>query len=260
MTDDSATSAHHAAKTAYFNLGLNPAAVTSGISKAYFDALAPSVGSLVGPTFAASTMNIGSIIAQSIDTRSIRSLIAASSPSSIIARQLAQSYESFGKQFAPSIAQMYPVLQMAGLMGSDVELQKTISLLTSSVAQSIDTSFARNLLSQASTLRDELESDDFDDITADFFDQQPEVAASIEQLPFLVTLSTAERRLIVWFIGTIVAIYVTMGVVNISLDSEEFDALLGGLGIAGPASGVVAGKVTGKLLDKLPQAESIRRA
>ncbi|WP_168223525.1 hypothetical protein [Pseudarthrobacter sp. NIBRBAC000502772] len=51
------------------------------------------------------------------------------------------------------------------------------------------------------------------------------------------------------------AIYVTMGVVTISLDSEEFGQLLSGLGIAGPAAGVAAGKMTGKLLDKLPQQQ-----
>ncbi|UKA60410.1 hypothetical protein [Arthrobacter sp. FW306-2-2C-D06B] len=128
--------------------------------------------------------------------------------------------------------------------------------MTSSVVQSIDTSFVETLLSQASKLRDELESDEFVDITADLCEQQPEVAGSVEQLPYLITLSAAERKLVVWFIGTIVAIYVTMGVVNISLDSTEFGALLSGLGISGPTAGIAAGKVMGKLVDKLPQDEA----
>ncbi|WP_160665126.1 hypothetical protein [Pseudarthrobacter sp. ATCC 49987] len=257
MTDDGATSAHHAAKTAYLNLGLDTAAVTSGISKALLDAWSPSTNSLIGPMFADSTKGIGSMIAQSFDTSGISKLIAGMVQSPSISKQLVDSYASFGQLAQPGLSQIYPALQMAGFFSGGTELQKSVAAVSGFLAQSIDTrSFAQSLLSQATSLRSELVDQDFDDITADFLEQQPEVAAAIQDQPFLIDLSPAERKLIVWFIGTIVAIYVTMGVVNISLDSEEFGQLLSGLGIAGPASGVAAGKVTSKLLDKLPKASA----
>lgn len=256
MTDDNAASMQQALKNSQLNLGLDLSAATNmGISKAYFDALAPSVSSLVGPMFASSSLNIGSIIAQSIDTSGISKLISGMVESTAISQHLADTYASLTQHLYPSLSDLYPSLEMAGVLGgSNVELQETISSLTSSVAQSIDTSFARSLLSQASALRDELDRQAFDEDIWAFHEAPLEDPEPIEGLIFPVALSPAERQLVVWFIGTIVAIYVTMGVANISLDSEELGALLSGLGIAGPSAGVVAGKVTGKLLDKLPEA------
>jgi hypothetical protein len=255
MTDQGAFNAHHALTSATLNLGVDTTALTSGISKAFFDSWAPSTNALIGPMFAESTKGISFMIAQSFGASGISKLIAGMVQSPSTSKQLVDSYASFGQLTQPALTQIYPALQMAGFFSGGTELQKSVAAVSGFVAQSIDTrSFAQTLLSQATSLRSELVDKDVDDITADFLEQQPEVVAAIEHQPFLIDLSPAERKLIVWFIGTIVAIYVTMGVVNITLDSQEFGALISGLGIAVPVAGVAAG-VTGKLLDKLPQAD-----
>jgi hypothetical protein len=148
-----------------------------------------------------------------------------------------------------------PSLDMGNLFEADLAFENALAALGASVASSIDTGYVQDLIGLADVFRSEIEALDIDERAAELFTAHPGLAESIEQQSFLINLSPAERKLIVWFIGTIVAIYVTMGVANISLDSEELGALLSGLGIAGPPAGVVAGKVTGKLLDKLPQAD-----
>lgn len=139
---------------------------------------------------------------------------------------------------------------------SDRVFENALASLGASVASSIEVSNVQDLIDQAPAFRAEMDAFDIDDRSAELFTAHPGLAASIAQQSFLINLSPADRKLIVWFIGTVVAAYVTMGVVNVSLDREEFGQLLSGLGIAGPAAGIAAGKVTGKLLDKWPQSDS----
>jgi hypothetical protein len=155
-----------------------------------------------------------------------------------------------------------PIMDLDATIGlgnfwkSDKVFADAMATLGASVASSMDTSYVQDLIDQADAFAADIAAFDIDDRSAELFSAHPDLVESIEQQPFLINLSPADRKLIVWFIGTIVAIYVTMSVANISLDSDELDALLSGLGIAGPAAGVAAGKLTGKLLDKLPQADS----
>jgi hypothetical protein len=67
----------------------------------------------------------------------------------------------------------------------------------------------------------------------------------------LVSPSPENRRLVIWFIRIAVTLHVTCLILNISMDNAELAAVIGAVGISGPAAGGAAAKGA-KYLGKIP--------
>lgn len=221
-----------------------------------FESMRPSLVSLLGPQFTNVTAGLGSLVLKQIDMSGISKMLADIAPSTRISKMIAEQYAPNVNGIGLALAQMHRV-QLEAVV-QNVDLKKAIESFNRSFMQSVSTPSVSALLSQATALQDILEDQpDVEQFAAEFLEEQPALAASIEELPFLVTLSSMDRKLIVWFITVVVSIYVTMGLVTIGTDNPELHALLGDLGVgSGIAAGAVVGKGTKKLLDKLPAAEN----
>lgn len=213
-----------------------------------FSKMFPDFNKMLGPLYEDATKNVAATIAESFKPMlnpGLEKIFAQAANTSIMARQVTAAHTDLMKQ-------LYPSLNVAKIMGIDSELQKSIQAMASAVTGSIDASFANTLLEKSYSLRDELAEQDADTLADEFFEAQPELAESIEQLPFLFNFTSSERHQIVWFVRITVALYVTCLILNVSLESPEMAAAIGALGVSGPAAGAVAGKATRKILDKLP--------
>lgn len=144
------------------------------------------------------------------------------------------------------------------MLGFDDQFQKSITAATSSLVSTIDTSGLQGILATASAFRDELGEQDLDELTDEFFENHPDLAASLEQSPALYALSKSDRRFIVWFVGIIVTLYVGNALLHIGTDYPEVKAMIDAFGLdagGGLPAGWAAAKLMDKALDKLPQEE-----
>lgn len=164
-----------------------------------------------------------------------------------MAKSILTSHTEMMRGFYPSVN------VMKGLFAND-HLHSSLAALTKSVVTSIDTAHLSDILASASTLRDDLADEDLEEATEEFFENHPELAESIEELPALYALSKADRLLVIWFVRIYVTMTFTCIMLNISVEYPELDALIDALGISGGlAAGKKAGELTAKTLDKLPQ-------
>lgn len=151
---------------------------------------------------------------------------------------------------------LYPSINIAAGLALQEQFQSPIAALTKSLAASIDTSYINGVLADAIKFRAGLAEQDLDDLTDDFFENHPELAESIEELPALYALSKADRTVAVWFVRFAVMMAVTCVILNINTEYPELEKIIGALGLSGGwEAGKKAGEFTGKALDNLPQAE-----
>lgn len=219
-----------------------------------FESMAPSLTTLMGSHFTDVTSSLGSLVLKQFDTSHV-SMIATEMASSLsVSKLVADHYAANVGSIGQALAQLYRT--EFNMMSQSVDLKKMMEAVSRSFEQSAGLPSVISLLSQAASLQGILEDQpDVERFSADFLEEQPELAEAIEELPVLVNLSSAERKLIVWFVGVVVSIYVTLGLVTINGENPDLHSILGDLGIAGPAAGIAVGKGTKKLLDKLPPVE-----
>lgn len=153
---------------------------------------------------------------------------------------------------------LYPSLNFLASSGLlQEQFQVPMTALTKSLAASVDTSYIHSVLADAIKFRAELAEQDLDDLTDDFFDNHPDLAESIEELPALYALSKTDRTAAIWFVRLAVMMAVTCVVLNINTDYPELEKIIAALGIGGGwEAGKKAGQATEKTLDKLPQKEA----
>lgn len=216
----------------------------------------PSLTTLMGRQFTDTTANLGSLVLKQMNLSGISKMFSDMASTVSISKMIAEYYASNVGSIGQALAAMHR--SQSDAMFQSVDIQKAMANFSRAFTQSVETANVSSLLRQASSLQGAFDDHpDIEHFAAVFLEEQPELAASIEQLPFLITLSTMDRKLIVWFIAIVVSIYVTMGLVTIGTDNPELHSLLGDLGIgSGMAAGAVAGRGTKKLLDRLPEAEN----
>lgn len=213
-----------------------------------FESMSPSLTGLMGQQFTNTTQNLGSLVLKQIDLTGISKMVADMAPAFSISKMMAEQYSSIGL-IGQALAQMHKVQFDA--VYQNLELQKAMASFTRSFTHSVSSPNVSALLSQAASLQGILDDKpDVNEFAAEFFEEQPELAESIEQLPFLVTLSSKDRKLIVWFFSVVVAIYVTMGLSALNSSSPDIHSILSDFGISGMGVGTVAGAVTKVALDK----------
>lgn len=169
----------------------------------------------------------------------------------------ASGVHNIAKVFMDSHTEMmrglYPSFNVISSLGLNEQLQSLIAELTKSLAAAIDTSYLNSILASAGTFRDELADQDLEELTDDFFENHPDLAESIEEIPALYTLSKADRTLVIWFVRLCVTMSFTCIMLNLSVENQELDAIIDALGISGGwAAGKKAGELTGKALERLP--------
>ncbi|NHW45948.1 hypothetical protein HAV21_03425 [Paenarthrobacter sp. MSM-2-10-13] len=172
----------------------------------------------------------------------------------------ASGVNNVAKMFLDSHTQMmrglYPSLNIMAGLGLQEQFQLPVAALAKSLAASIDTSYINGVLADAIKFRAEVAEQDLDDLTDDFFENHPDLAESIEELPALYALSKADRTVVVWFVRFAVMMAVTCVILNINTEYPDLEKIVAALGLSGGwEAGKKAGEVTGKALDKLPQAE-----
>jgi len=153
-----------------------------------------------------------------------------------------------------------PLLALASLPNmsnfyTSAQIGDSLAAIGAAVASSFGTMPAEDLVEQAGTFRAELDASDVDDHASELFQTHPELADSIEQLPMLVSLSPENRKLVIWFIRIAVTLYVTCLILDISMDNAELAAVIGAVGLSGPAAGAAVSTGTKYLLDKIPGAD-----
>lgn len=215
-------------------------------------AVMPDYGKIMAPAMT----EISKILANTVTVAypknhldSILKMVVQSSGIEVVAKAVLASNAEMMRGFYPSVN------VMSGLFGND-QLRLPLAALTKSVVTSIDTSYLSDILATAATFSEELAEQDVDELTDEFFENHPELAESIEELPALYTLSAADRLQVIWFVRICVLMSVTCVMLNISVEHPELDSIIDALGISGGlAAGKKAGDLTGKALDKLPQAK-----
>lgn len=136
---------------------------------------------------------------------------------------------------------------------SSAQVGDSLAAIGAAVGSSFSTMTTQELVEHADTFRAEVDASDVDERASELFDTHPELADSIDQLPMLVSLSPENRRSVIWFIRIAVTLYVTCIILDISMDNAELAAVIGAVGISGPAAGGAAGKGAKYLLEKLPE-------
>jgi hypothetical protein len=172
----------------------------------------------------------------------------------------ASGVNSVAKMFLDSHMQMmrglYPSLNMVAGLGLQEQFQLPVAALTKSLAASIDISDINGVLADAIKCRAGLAEQDLDDLTDDFFENHPDLAESIEELPALYALSKADRTVVIWFVRFAVMMAVTCVILNLNTEYPDLEKIIAALGLSGGwEAGKKAGEFTGKALDNLPQAE-----
>lgn len=155
---------------------------------------------------------------------------------------------------------MFPSMHVIAGLGLADQMQSSIGAITKSLAASVDTSHINSILANAATFKDRLAEEDCDELTGEFFDCHPDLTTKLEELPALYALSKADRRLIVWFVGVIVTLYVGNALMHIGTDFPEVKDIFDAFGLdlgGGAAAGGSAAALTNKVLDKLPQEDAL---
>lgn len=128
--------------------------------------------------------------------------------------------------------------------------------VTESILATIKPLSISDILDQAEAFRSEIDDEELAILTDEFFQQQPELATAISELPILVTISRAERLAIIWFVRIAVTLYVAGYLFNLSSENPTLFTILAVLGVGtGTDPGKLAGKATEKLLNVIPSAE-----
>ena len=143
-------------------------------------------------------------------------------------------------------------LDMGSLFKNDMAFENSLAALGATMASSMDSVFVQDLIDQADVFKAEIEALDIDDRADELFHAHPALAESIEQLPMLVSLSQENRNLVIWFVRIAVTLYVTCLILNVSMENPDLAAIVGAVGLSGPAAGVAAGKGAKYVLDKIP--------
>lgn len=220
---------------------------------ALLESMSPTLTGIMGQPFINVTQSIGAIVLKEIDLSGISKLIAGMTQTPSFSKMIAEQYASVGA-IGQALASIHKVQFES--MYQNVDLQKAMTAFSGSFTQSVSSQNVNALLSQATSLQSILEDKpDVDEFAKEFFEEQPELAQSIEQMPFLIALSSTDRKLIIWFFTVVVAIYVTVGIIDITLDNPALGLTLGALGLSGPGVGKQAAKATKKLLDRIPPTE-----
>lgn len=173
--------------------------------------------------------------------------------SSVILR--ASVYDSY----AEMMQGITPTLQSFAQRHIVPDIQASMAAMTSSIAEAIDTSEIQTLLATASAFTADLSDQELDERVEEFFESYPDLVGSIEQSPALYAMPTADRRLVVWFVGIIVTLYVGTTLLQIGIDNPELKAFIDAFGLdlgGGVPAGISAGAATNKILKKLPQKDS----
>jgi hypothetical protein len=200
-------------------------------------------------------------------SKSVASFVAATYPNQMTGIQKmivdASGVNNISKMFMDShdkmLRGMFPPMNVIAGLGLTDPLQSSIGALTKSLATSIDTSYVNSILANAATFRDRLAEEDYEELAGEFFENQPDLAQSIAESPALHALSTSDRRLIVWFVGIIVTLYVGNALLHIGTDFPEVKAMIDAFGLdagGGVPAGLAAAKATDMALERLPQEEA----
>ncbi|WP_394525614.1 hypothetical protein [Paenarthrobacter nicotinovorans] len=235
---------------------------TSFMNKSLFpdyDALIPDMNKLAPSFLTDSTMDrmtelakkMLEVVAPTFMTQNLdpmQKLAAQTTGIERFARQLSDNQAAITKMLDPSLSAFK-------VMSYDGRFQTSLAAMSSSFATSIDTSRIQDILASASTLMEGLTDEDLEEID-DFFESQPDLAETVEELPVLYTLSKTDRALFILFVRVCVTMAVACIMLNIEAELPEVQRLIDAfVGIGGWAVGKKAGEITGKVLDKLPQAE-----
>lgn len=167
--------------------------------------------------------------------------------------------DSVYDSYAEMMRGLTPALQGFAQATVVPEIQASMSAMASSLTAAIDTARIQDILASASALRKGFADQDLDELTDEFFENNPDFAESIEKSPALYALSKADRRLIVWLVGIIVTLYVATTLLNIGTDNPGLKAFVDAFGLdfgGGVPAGITAAAATNKALSKLPQEEA----
>jgi hypothetical protein len=175
----------------------------------------------------------------------------------------ASGVNSISKMFTDShdkmVRGMFPSMNIIAELGFVDQMHSSIGAITKSLALSVDTSNINSILANAATFRERLAEENYDELTDEFFENHRDLTATLEKSPALFALSIPDRRLIVWFVGVIVTLYVGTALLHLATDFPEVKAMIDAFGLdagGGLPAGLAAAKLTDKALDKLPQEES----
>ncbi|MFF1880067.1 hypothetical protein ACFVVC_01195 [Pseudarthrobacter sp. NPDC058196] len=219
-----------------------------------YDSMQPSLTALLGQQFTNSTSNIGSLVLQQFNTPRFASLVGDIAPTSNISKMISDHFESRVGSLGKALAELHRT-QFEDMF-QRAEFQSAMLGFSQAFTESVSSTSVSSLLSQAASLQGFIEDrPDVDNFAAEFLDDQPVLTESIERLPFLSGLTISDQQLLVWFIGVVVAIYMTWGILIVSADSPELAMVLSALGVSGPQAGKAAAATAKKLLDKLPEAD-----
>lgn len=121
-------------------------------------------------------------------------------------RSFVDAYVGIVRRASPTI------VATANFLDND-QLQASLGTIAATMAEVLKTRRISDVLSEASRLREQLADEDLGNLAGEFLQGHPDIAASIDGLPMIANLAQSDRKLVVWFIGTVVAIYATMGIV-----------------------------------------------
>lgn len=218
-------------------------------------ALGPHVFTTVAPALLEFSKNMASVLPDTLPVDQLAGnlqVLVRAPGMDIVRKSLLASH-------AESLKGLYSSLDVVALSALLPQLQESLSIFAKNVAASVATSQVQSVLADATSLREKLGEQDVDELTDQFFASHPHLAESIEESPALYALSGADRRLIVWFIGIMVTLYVGSTLLNIGTENPELKAIIDAFGLdfgGGAPAGWAALKFADKALEKLPQEES----
>jgi hypothetical protein len=217
--------------------------------------LMPDYGKLMEPLALQLSRNVAGFMAAAYpmeQLNSIQKMIIDASGVNSISKMFMHSHDKM-------LRGMFPPMNVITGLGLTDPLQSSIGAITKSLATSLDTSYLNSILADAVKFSAQLPDQDFEELSEEFFENQPDLVKSIEAIPALQVPSTSDRRLIVWFVGIIVTLYVGNALLHVGTDFPEVKAMIDAFGLdagGGVPAGLAAAAATNKALEKLSQQES----
>ncbi|MFJ6416501.1 hypothetical protein [Paeniglutamicibacter sp. NPDC091659] len=237
------------------------------LAKALKPTLLPAMRNAFSPHMASVGTSITEMMKVHVDTNmhqvaigeSFRSLYTGAFRADLFKFPMKEISEMVGAPWRNSIA--------AADFGSSISKMMTASIPKASVSaiqadiwtpitESIDGPFIDQLLANQEALQQEIEALEVEQFAVSFFEDQPVIAASIEQLQLPDRLSPLDRAAIILFVKIYVALLVAQVMLNISVENPALFTILGiaGLGSA-PAASEKVGKIAEKALNKIAPPE-----
>lgn len=202
----------------------------------------------VMPAFTELSKTMSSVAAAAFPTHVLESMRVLAARTA----ELGQINNTFIENYAEMMKPLTQAINSLNI-APYAELQKSVALMSSTLAASIDTARMQDITARTAALREQFVDQDLDELTDQFFDEHPDLAESIEEAPGLLAFSKMERHLIVAYVRLVVVITITCFILNITEEYPEIDKILAGLGIGGGLqAGKKAAEYTRKVLDKLP--------